>query len=107
MKKFLIFAGIVGMLASCSSDETVSDPSTKQDVLSFSGYVGNMTRSIGVLSQISDVEKMDVWCDINENGTAKTRSTASLRLRVRARAIRLRSLTIGSMTLAPARPCRS
>ena len=71
MKKFLIFAGLAGMLASCSSDETVSDPSTKQDVLSFSGYVGNMTRSVGVLSQISDVEKMDVWCDINENGTAK------------------------------------
>lgn len=71
MKKYLFFAAVAGMLASCSNDETVSDVSKQQETVSFAGSVGNMTRSVGLVTAINQVEKMNVWCNINENGLAK------------------------------------
>jgi hypothetical protein len=71
MKKYLFFAVAACMLAACSTDETVSEVATQQEALSFSGSVSNMTRSIGLVSRIDQVESMNVWCDINEAGATK------------------------------------
>lgn len=71
MKKYFFLAVVVGMLASCSSDETVSEASQQRDAVSFTGYVGGMTRSVGPISLISQVESMNVWCDVNDNGITK------------------------------------
>jgi len=71
MKKYFFFAAAAAMLASCSSDETVSEASSRPEAVSFTGYVGNMSRSIGLVSRIDQVESMNVWCDINEGGNSK------------------------------------
>lgn len=71
MKKYICFAAVAALLAACSTDETVSEVASQKDAVSFAGYVGSMTRSIGLVSRIDQVESMNVWCDVNENGASQ------------------------------------
>lgn len=69
--KFFFLAAAAAMLASCSSDEVVSESQAQPESISFNAYVGNMTRSLGVVSRIDQVESINVIGEINDNGVVK------------------------------------